>query len=91
MQARRRLGRSTQPIQALADTLDQRHGHRRERAALVRDPRQRPRNVSEIAYAWGFNDLSYFNRTFRQRFDATPREWREDAHVIDRSPDVPLK
>jgi AraC-like DNA-binding protein len=45
----------------------------------LRDPRQRSRNVSEIAYAWGFNDLSYFNRAFRQRFDATPRDWRESV------------
>jgi AraC family transcriptional activator of tynA and feaB len=33
-------------------------------------------NISEIAYAWGFNDLSHFNRAFRARFGMTPREWR---------------
>lgn len=48
-------------------------------SVALRDPRQRPRNVSQIAYAWGFNDLSYFNRAFRQRFDATPRDWREST------------
>jgi len=48
-------------------------------SVALRDPRQRPRNVSEIAYAWGFNDLSYFNRAFRRRFDMTPRGWRESA------------
>jgi AraC-like DNA-binding protein len=46
-------------------------------SVALRDPRQRPFQISQIAYAWGFNDLSYFNRAFRQRFDRTPRDWRE--------------
>jgi AraC-like DNA-binding protein len=33
--------------------------------------------VSDIAFACGFNDVSYFNRTFRRRFGATPSELRE--------------
>jgi len=33
--------------------------------------------ISEIAYGAGFNDLSYFNRTFRRRFDMTPGDARE--------------
>jgi AraC family transcriptional activator of tynA and feaB len=45
--------------------------------AALRDPRQRTRQISQIAYAWGFNDLSYFNRAFRRRFDVTPRDWRD--------------
>ncbi len=45
----------------------------------LRDERQRAANISEIAYGWGFNDLSYFNKAFRARFDATPREWRNAA------------
>ena len=51
--------------------------HRLEacRAAL-RDPNHRALNISEIAYRWGFNDLSHFNKTFRARFCETPREWR---------------
>lgn len=32
--------------------------------------------VSEIAYAVGFSDLSYFNRAFRRRFGMTPGERR---------------
>ena len=47
--------------------------------AALRDPRQKPLNISQIAYAWGFNDLSYFNRAFRRRFDVTPRDWRTGA------------
>ena len=42
----------------------------------LRDPHQRASSISEIAYRWGFNDLSHFHKTFRTRFDMTPREWR---------------
>jgi AraC-like DNA-binding protein len=41
------------------------------------DPAQMARHVSEIAFAWGFNDLAHFSRIFKQRFGASPREWRE--------------
>jgi AraC-like DNA-binding protein len=34
----------------------------------------RSRKVSDIAFRVGFNDLSYFHRTFRKRFGATPSE-----------------
>ena len=44
--------------------------------AALRDARQRDANVSEIAYRWGFNDLSHFNKAFRARFNTTPRAWR---------------
>jgi AraC-like DNA-binding protein len=44
--------------------------------AALRDQGQRESNISEIAYRWGFNDLSHFNKAFRTRFNATPREWR---------------
>ncbi|MBV9565831.1 MAG: helix-turn-helix domain-containing protein [Bradyrhizobium sp.] len=47
----------------------------------LRDPRQRVLNISELAYRWGFNDLSYFNRTFRAHFDMTPREWRNGSEA----------
>jgi AraC-like DNA-binding protein len=33
--------------------------------------------ISEIAYEVGFNDLSYFNRSFRRRFGVSPGEMRE--------------
>jgi AraC family transcriptional regulator, positive regulator of tynA and feaB len=42
----------------------------------LRDPQQRPLNISEIAYRWGFSDLSYFSKAFRAQFDMTPGEWR---------------
>jgi AraC-like DNA-binding protein len=42
------------------------------------------RLISDIAYGVGFNDLSYFNRSFRRRFCCSPREvrgrgWPESA------------
>jgi AraC family transcriptional activator of tynA and feaB len=42
----------------------------------LRDPNQRETSISEIAYRWGFNDLSHFDKVFRARFDQTPRDWR---------------
>ena len=42
----------------------------------LRDPHQRNGSISEIAYRWGFNDLSHFNKTFRARFGMPPRQWR---------------
>ena len=34
--------------------------------------------VREVAYLCGFNDEAYFNRRFRQRFNQTPRQFREE-------------
>ncbi len=47
-------------------------------SAALRDPFQRDANISDIAYRWGFNDLSHFNRSFRARFGRTPAEWRNE-------------
>jgi AraC-like DNA-binding protein len=43
---------------------------------MLTNHRFRFRTVSVIAYAVGFGDLSYFNRTFRRRFGAAPSEIR---------------
>nr|WP_315400613.1 helix-turn-helix domain-containing protein [uncultured Duganella sp.] len=45
-------------------------------AAALRDPALRCRSISTIAMNNGFNDLSHFSKTFRQRFDLSPREYR---------------
>jgi len=39
-------------------------------------PLLRHRTISEIAYSWGFRDLAHFSRSFRSRFQQTPREFR---------------
>jgi AraC-like DNA-binding protein len=41
------------------------------------DPAHAARHISDIAFAWGFNDLAHFSRIFKQKFGASPREWRE--------------
>ncbi len=32
-------------------------------------------NIAEVAYATGFNDISYFNRCFREVFHCTPKDY----------------
>jgi AraC-like DNA-binding protein len=45
------------------------------------DPRQAEQTLTAIAFAVGFGDLSYFNRTFRRRFGATPSDIRAAARL----------
>ncbi|WP_132253314.1 helix-turn-helix domain-containing protein [Methylobacterium segetis] len=50
------------------------------RQALA-DPAQAHRTVSEIAYGWGFSDMSHFGRRFRALFGMLPSEFRRGAQV----------
>jgi AraC-like DNA-binding protein len=50
--------------------------------ALLRDPRWSERRIADIALAAGFTDLSYFNRTFRRCYGATPSDVRERAAAV---------
>lgn len=43
---------------------------------MLSDPRFAALSISMIAYEAGFGDLSYFNRSFRRRFGASPSEMR---------------
>ena len=43
------------------------------------------RNVTDIAYESGFNDLPHFNRTFRRLMMQTPRSWRK-PHAMHHQP-----
>jgi AraC-like DNA-binding protein len=54
---------------------------RRLQRARVRltDPTQKRRAISDIAYAAGFSDLSYFSRSFRAAYGHSPREARQVA------------
>lgn len=45
------------------------------------DAYQANRGISEIAYRWGFSDLSHFNKAFRSKFGMTPREWRANSSI----------
>jgi AraC family transcriptional regulator, positive regulator of tynA and feaB len=42
----------------------------------LHDPSQVHRTVSEIAYGWGFTDLTHFGRSFRAAFGMLPSEFR---------------
>jgi AraC-like DNA-binding protein len=55
-------------------------GERLARAyRLLTNPLHSGSAISTIAFELGFNDLSYFNRTFRRRYSATPSEIRDGA------------
>jgi AraC-like DNA-binding protein len=45
----------------------------------LNDPLQAHRSVSEIAYAWGFSDMTHFGRCFRKAYGMLPREYRRRA------------
>jgi AraC-like DNA-binding protein len=52
-------------------------------AALLRDQHWRHRKIADIAAVTGFGDLSYFNRSFRRHFGATPSDFRTAARQGD--------
>ena len=43
---------------------------------MLGDSRHDRLKISDIAYASGFNEVSYFNRCFRRRFGAAPSQFR---------------
>jgi AraC family transcriptional activator of tynA and feaB len=40
------------------------------------DPALARQSITQIAHFWGFSDSQHFSRAFKQRFGATPREYR---------------
>jgi AraC-like DNA-binding protein len=48
------------------------------RSALT-DPEQNHRMVSEIAYGWGFSDMTHFGRKFRSVYGVLPSDYRRLA------------
>lgn len=45
------------------------------------DPIHAGHRLSDIAFRWGFNDLSHFSRAFRQRFGCSPTEYRQQPKI----------
>jgi AraC family transcriptional activator of tynA and feaB len=43
----------------------------------LEDPAQAHRTVSEIAYGWGFSDMTHFGRKFRAAYGVLPSEYRK--------------
>ncbi len=41
------------------------------------DPHQAQRLVGDIAFSWGFSDLSHFGRRFKAAFGLSPRDYRQ--------------
>ena len=46
--------------------------------AVLRNQLHSRRGIGAIAFEIGFNDLSYFNRAFRRRYNATPSDIRSE-------------
>ncbi|MBZ9851796.1 helix-turn-helix domain-containing protein [Mesorhizobium sp. CA14] len=47
----------------------------------LEDPKQVHRRLSEIAYSWGFSDMTHFGRSFRAAFGLLPSEYRRVAQT----------
>ena len=45
----------------------------------LEDPSQAHRTVSEIAYGWGFSDMTHFGRKFKAAYGLLPRDYRGSA------------
>jgi AraC-like DNA-binding protein len=63
------------------DTSFQRHVLKERLSQCARDlasPILTHRQIGEIAFAWGFNDLSHFGRVFREHYGVSPRAWRQN-------------
>jgi AraC-like DNA-binding protein len=48
------------------------------------DPAQKHRSISEIAYGWGFSDMTHFGRSFRSKYGLLPSELRRAARTTSR-------
>lgn len=88
--SRAALYRLFAPLGGVADHI---RGRRLRRVCDdLANPVHLHRNISEIAYGWGFNDLSAFARAFKVEFGMTPREvrdlasapshWRQDGKTL---------
>jgi AraC-like DNA-binding protein len=77
-----RLGFSSRYVQELLQQTKHTFGERvlelrlQKARVLLGDPRQARLKISDIAFACGFNEVSYFNRCFRRRFGASPTQYR---------------
>lgn len=52
----------------------------------LKDPAQRGRSISNIAFGWGFNDMPHFSRAFKERYGVSPKEFRECAPLARDEP-----
>jgi AraC family transcriptional regulator, positive regulator of tynA and feaB len=53
--------------------------------AALADPAQAHRQISDIAYSWGFGDVSHFGRLFKAIVGMTPRDYKKRSlGLVDR-------
>lgn len=53
--------------------------------AALADPAQAHRQISDIAYSWGFGDVSHFGRLFKAMVGMTPRDYKKRSlGLVDR-------
>jgi AraC-like DNA-binding protein len=52
---------------------------------VLADPAHAHRTIGEIAFSWGFSDLSHFGRRFKAEFGLSPGEYRRRAAKADRA------
>jgi AraC-like DNA-binding protein len=77
-----RLGFSSRYVQELLQQTKHTFGERvlelrlQKARVMLGDPRRARLKISDIAFACGFNEVSYFNRCFRRRFGASPTQYR---------------
>jgi transcriptional regulator GlxA family with amidase domain len=51
--------------------------------AMLADARHDQLRIGEIADRCGFNEIPYFNRCFRGRFGASPKQFRNNRTASD--------
>jgi len=51
--------------------------------AALADTKQAHRSISEIAFAWGFSNMSHFSQMFRRQVGYSPREFRNIENAAD--------
>ena len=79
------MGISPRYVNALLESENQSFGRyvlaRRLEACRnhLADPALAHRQITEIAFAWGFNDPSHFSRSFKDRFGVSPRDYRTSS------------
>ena len=65
------------PTASIERYINERRLQRCRRA--LEDSRQDHRSIGEIAFKWGFSDLSHFSRRFKTRFGMSPSDYRREA------------
>ncbi|HEY0123800.1 MAG TPA: helix-turn-helix domain-containing protein [Rhizobium sp.] len=81
--AAQQLGISIRYLQKLFEEAGENVNHYIRRRRLERsyeelmDPLYHQQSISEISFRWGFNDSSYFSRSFKDLFGLSPSQHRE--------------